>query len=100
LQEWFTSLNFIFCRISVFWWSTFQNIADKYVIARKFNSTNNISQQLAASTYKRYAQTSRAYQDQELVDLLFEAGLNGAVLTPPITGVDERYEFSIVVVQK
>ncbi|MCP4798993.1 MAG: class I SAM-dependent methyltransferase [bacterium] len=49
---------------------------------------------------KRYAQSSRAYQDQELVDLLFEAGLSGAVLTPPITGVDEQYEFSMVVTQK
>jgi SAM-dependent methyltransferase len=95
LQEWQPCENSVLCETPHLWLRQYRwdedlqaEIAIHWVIDSKTGDT------------KRYAQTSRAYQDEELVDLLFEAGLNGAVLTPPITGVDQQYEFSMIVTQK
>jgi SAM-dependent methyltransferase len=48
----------------------------------------------------RYVQCHQGWPEEELVGLLAEAGLTGAVLHPPITGVDEQYEFPVLVTRK
>ncbi len=48
----------------------------------------------------RYAQSSRAYRDRELVALLSRAGLTRPAFYPPITGVSERFEFAMLVARR
>jgi len=48
----------------------------------------------------RHAQCHQAYTDTELADLLAGAGFGKARFFPPITGVDERFEFPVVVARR
>lgn len=45
----------------------------------------------------RFAQCNQAWTDDELVAALAAAGLHEAAFHPPITGVDEQFEFPVVV---
>jgi SAM-dependent methyltransferase len=45
----------------------------------------------------RHAQAHQAYTDAELVDLLAAAGFGEVRFHPPITGVDDRFEFPMAV---
>ncbi len=49
---------------------------------------------------ERFAQCHQAWKDENLVAALGDAGLDGAVFEPPITGCDERFEFPVVTVRK
>jgi SAM-dependent methyltransferase len=49
---------------------------------------------------KRYIQCHQGWTDEELVDLLAGAGLVDPVFYPPITGIDERYEFPLLITKK
>ncbi len=49
---------------------------------------------------QRFSQCHRAWTDDELVDLLAEAGLEAPAFHPPITGCDERMEFPVIVASK
>jgi SAM-dependent methyltransferase len=48
----------------------------------------------------RYAQSHQAYTESELVDLLSAAGFDRVSFHPPITGVDERFEFPVLVARR
>jgi SAM-dependent methyltransferase len=48
----------------------------------------------------RHTQCHQAYTDTELADLLAAAGFDRARFFPPITGVDERFEFPMVVARR
>ena len=48
----------------------------------------------------RYVQCHQAWPDGELLALLAEAGLGDPVFHPPVTGVDERFEFPLIVTRK
>lgn len=48
----------------------------------------------------RYVQCHQGWSDNELVALLAEAGLTDPVFYPPVTGVDDRFEFPLVVAKK
>jgi len=48
---------------------------------------------------RRYTQCHRAWSDEELVELLADAGLATPVFHPPITGCDERLEFPMIVAE-
>lgn len=49
---------------------------------------------------ERFAQCHQAWRDADLVAALGDAGLEGAVFEPPITGCDDRFEFSMVTARK
>jgi len=49
---------------------------------------------------KRYIQCHQGWPDDELVELLAGAGLVDPVFHPPVTGIDERFEFPIIVTRK
>ncbi|MBC8424910.1 class I SAM-dependent methyltransferase [bacterium] len=49
---------------------------------------------------ERFSQCHQAWRDEELVAALGNAGLDGAVFEPPITGCDDRFEFSMVTARK
>jgi len=48
----------------------------------------------------RYVQCHRAWDEEELVDLLADVGLVEPVYHPPITGIDEQFEFPVLVTRK
>lgn len=48
----------------------------------------------------RYIQCHQGWPDDELVALLAAAGLTDPVFYPPVTGVDDRFEFPLVVTKK
>lgn len=48
----------------------------------------------------RYAQSHQAYTENELIDLLVAAGFDRVSFHPPITGVDERFEFPMLVARR
>lgn len=48
----------------------------------------------------RYVQCHRAWAEDELTNLLAEQGLGGPVHHPPITGIDEQFEFPVLVTRK
>jgi len=48
----------------------------------------------------RYINCHQGWRDDELVSLLADAGLVDPVFYPPITGIDERFEFPLVVTRK
>jgi SAM-dependent methyltransferase len=48
----------------------------------------------------RYVQCNQGWPEDELVALLAEAGLVDPAFYPPVTGVDERFEFPLVVTKK
>ncbi|MFH1842445.1 MAG: methyltransferase domain-containing protein [bacterium] len=52
------------------------------------------------SELSRYAQCHQAYRDDELVALCEEAGFTDPRFFPPITGVDERLEFPVLVMDR
>ncbi|HOX26010.1 MAG TPA: class I SAM-dependent methyltransferase [Candidatus Krumholzibacteria bacterium] len=54
----------------------------------------------ASGRLDRYAQCHQAYTDRELAELLAAAGFDRARFFPPITGVDERFEFPMVVARR
>ena len=54
----------------------------------------------ATGRLDRYAQCHQAYTDRELADLIAAAGFDRARFFPPITGVDERFEFPLVVARR
>ncbi len=49
---------------------------------------------------RRFAQCNQAWADDELVDALADAGLRAPAFHPPITGVDEQFEFPLVVTRR
>ena len=49
---------------------------------------------------ERFAQCHQAWSDEELAGALGEAGLDGVVFEPPITGCDDRFEFPMVTARK
>ena len=51
----------------------------------------------ATGHLERFTQCHRAWTDQEMVELLHEAGLIAPAFHPPITGCDERLEFPVIV---
>jgi len=50
-----------------------------------------------SGSVNHYAQCHRAWTDEELVDLLLDAGLEAPIFHPPITGCDEQLEFPVIV---
>jgi len=54
----------------------------------------------ATGSVSRYAQCNQAWTDDELVAALAAAGLRAPGFHPPITGVDERFEFPVVVARR
>ncbi len=48
----------------------------------------------------RYVQCHQGWSDDELVALLAEAGLTDPAFYPPVTGIDERFEFPLLVTKK
>lgn len=48
----------------------------------------------------RYVQCHQGWSEEDLVSLFAESGLTGAVLHPPITGIDEQFEFPVLVTRK
>ena len=54
----------------------------------------------ATGALARYAQSHQAYTDEELVAMGAAAGLTDPRFYPPITGVDERVEFPLLVMRK
>lgn len=54
----------------------------------------------ATGRLDRHTQCHQAYTDTELVDLLNEAGFDRVRFHPPITGVDERFEFPMLVARR
>lgn len=53
-----------------------------------------------SGSLNRYVQCHRAWAEAELVDLLASVGLKGPVYHPPITGIDEQFEFPVLVTRK
>ncbi|MDO9694497.1 MAG: class I SAM-dependent methyltransferase [Candidatus Latescibacteria bacterium] len=51
----------------------------------------------ATGAAKRYAQSGRAWRDEDLAGLCAAAGLVGGVFLPPVTGVDARHEFAMLI---
>ena len=51
----------------------------------------------ATGVAARYAQSGRAWRDEDLAALCATAGLGGGVFLPPITGVDARHEFAMLI---
>ncbi len=51
----------------------------------------------ATGAVERYAQSGRAWRDEDLAALCAAAGLGGGVFLPPITGVDARHEFAMLI---
>jgi SAM-dependent methyltransferase len=49
---------------------------------------------------KRYIQCHQGWPDEELVALLDSAGLVDPVFHPPVTGIDDHFEFPIMVTRK
>jgi len=49
---------------------------------------------------KRYIQCHQGWPDGELIELLARAGLVDPVHFPPITGIDEQFEFPVLVTRK
>jgi len=49
---------------------------------------------------ERFAQCHQGWKDEELTEALADAGLDGAVFEPPITGCDDRFEFTMVTARK
>ena len=48
----------------------------------------------------RFVQCHQGWTEEDLVGLFADAGLTGAVLHPPITGIDEQFEFPVLVTRK
>ena len=48
----------------------------------------------------RFVQCHQGWSEENLVSLFAESGLTGAVLHPPITGIDEQFEFPVLVTRK
>lgn len=51
----------------------------------------------ATGGLERYAQSGRAWRDGELADLCAGVGCGGPVFRPPITGVDDRFEYAMLI---
>jgi len=49
---------------------------------------------------KRYIQCHQGWPDDELVALLADAGLKDPVFHEPVTGIDDRFEFPLLVTRK
>jgi len=49
---------------------------------------------------KRYIQCHQGWRDSELVALLADAGLQDPVFHEPVTGIDDRFEFPLLVTRK
>jgi len=49
---------------------------------------------------QRHTQCHQAYTDDELVEMLRVAGFEDPQFHPPITGVDERFEFPVIVARR
>jgi SAM-dependent methyltransferase len=49
---------------------------------------------------RRFTQCHQAYADEELVGMLAAAGFAAPDFHPPITGVDERFEFPVLVARR
>lgn len=49
---------------------------------------------------QRYIQCHQGWRDSELVALLADAGLQDPVFHEPVTGIDERFEFPMIVTRK
>ncbi len=47
-----------------------------------------------------YAQCNQAWSDEELMELLHDAGLEAPMIHPPVTGCDKRLEFPLVVASR
>ena len=54
----------------------------------------------ASGNLGRYIQCHQAWPEDELVALLASVGLGDPVFHPPITGIDERFEFPLLVTRK
>ncbi len=54
----------------------------------------------ATGELERHAQCHQAYTDDDLAQLLADAGFDRARFFPPITGVDDRFEFPVVVARR
>ena len=54
----------------------------------------------ASGRLERYAQCGRAWRDGELAGICADAGCGGPVFWPPITGVDESFEFAMLTVTR
>lgn len=53
-----------------------------------------------SGTLHRYEQCHQAWPEAELVDLLARVGLGDPTFHPPITGVDEEFEFPMLVTRR
>jgi SAM-dependent methyltransferase len=56
--------------------------------------------EFASGRLGRYVQCHQGWTDEELVEILATAGLEDPVFHPPVTGIDERFEFPLVVTRK
>jgi SAM-dependent methyltransferase len=54
----------------------------------------------ASGNLERYIQCHQAWPEDELVALLASVGLEDPLFHPPITGIDERFEFPLLVTRK
>lgn len=54
----------------------------------------------ASGAVARYAQCHQAWTDAELATLLGDAGLDGLEDHDPITGIDEQFEFPVIVARR
>lgn len=54
----------------------------------------------ATGQLERHAQSHQAYTQEELVDMLQAAGFEQIAFYPPITGVDARFEFPMLVARR
>jgi SAM-dependent methyltransferase len=55
---------------------------------------------LKTGALERHAQCHQAYTDEELTGMLVDAGFAAPTVHPPITGVDERFEFPVAVARR
>jgi SAM-dependent methyltransferase len=56
--------------------------------------------ELESGNLKRFTQCHQGWTDAELVALLAQAGLGDPTFHPPVTGVDEQFEFPLLVTRK
>lgn len=56
--------------------------------------------ELESGSLKRYVQCHQGWSDADLVALLAAAGLGDPAFHPPVTGIDERFEFPLLVTRK
>ena len=95
LQEWQSCARSVFSDRPHLWLQEYHWDEDQ-------NAEINVHWILDAATgaLSRYAQCSRAYTDEELVDLFDAAGLGQAEFRPPITGVSEKHEFDMMITRR